>query len=45
MFVKSSAGAHETMPSKSSGNRCASMSAWRPPFEHPKKYANFESAP
>ena len=32
------AGAAETMPSKSSGKRCASFMAWRPPAEHPTQY-------
>ena len=38
MPVKSAAGAPAMMPSKSSGYRCASISAWRPPFEQPLKY-------
>jgi hypothetical protein len=37
MFVKSYAGAPEISPSKSCGSRCASISAWRPPFEQPQK--------
>ena len=37
IFVKSRAGAHETRPSKSSGYRCASINASRPPSEQPKK--------
>lgn len=35
--VKEMAGAAATMPSKSSGYRCASIKAWRPPFEQPRK--------
>ncbi len=36
--VQSFAGAPAEMPSKSSGNRCASISASRPPSEQPTKY-------
>ena len=32
------AGAPARMPSKSAGNRCAKISAWRPPCEQPSKY-------
>ena len=32
-------GSPAMTPSKSSGKRCASISAWRPPFEQPSKYA------
>ena len=37
MSVKLYAGAPATIPSKSSGYRCASIIAWRPPFEQPRK--------
>jgi hypothetical protein len=36
--VQSSPGAPAMMPSKSSGKRCASFIAWRPPAEQPFQY-------
>jgi predicted acyl esterase len=39
------AGAPATMPSKSAGNRCASISASRPPSEQPLKYERCGAMP
>src|SRR5580704_721050 len=39
------AAAPATIPSKSSGNRVASVSACRPPVEHPLKYERAISSP
>ena len=43
--VQLKAGAPTTMPSKSSGKRCASISPWPPPREQPTKYERLAPCP
>ncbi|MEZ5564680.1 MAG: hypothetical protein R3F24_03825 [Gammaproteobacteria bacterium] len=38
-------GAPAIIPLKSAGYRSALTNAWRPPVEHPRKYANRAGSP